>query len=137
MIPGAVGTTDARDLFGAAVLWRFRGEAFLVGDIGRGVSSGANICEGSMPSVTLGFLVRAAVRGVCGISVVVLRRVDLLGLLRSGAGVKSSSSSLTVDCCAKSSSESSSTITCFRAAALRDGRVGDIEAMVDVLTALM
>lgn len=123
--------TETRLFFEGAVLLRFLGDGRLVGESGRGgiVSSGSNICEGSMLSPVFVLRLRVAVRGVGG-AVVVCRRLARLGL-RVGAGVNSSSSSSSSTCCeARVSSSSDSSTTTFRlVAALRDGRVGDIEAI--------
>ena len=114
-----------------AVLFRFLGDARFVGDSGaRGsVSSGSNICDGSMLSPVFARLVRATVRGVGGTPVVVLLFVRRG--LRCGAGVNSSASSSGGSSCITVSSPSdSSTTIFFLLAALREGRVGDIEAIV-------
>ena len=128
---GASVNTELLPLLVGTVLFRLRGEAFLDGDSGIGVVvwSGSKICEGSILSPVRVRRVRAAVLGVAGTPVVVLRDARL-GLF-CGAGVKSSSvsSSLVIpDVSALSSSELSTT-TFFLVAALLEGRVGEIVAI--------
>lgn len=90
---GSEGTAEDLLLRDAAALFRFRGEAFFVGDagsLGAMLSSGSNIWLGSMPSPVFGRRDRAAFLGEGLIFAVVCRRVDFRGLLL-GAGVNSSS----------------------------------------------
>ena len=129
-IGGIGGTADERRLLAPAALLRFRGDAFLVGDVGslgRLLSSGSNIWEGSMPSPVFVLLPRVVFLGDRSMFAVVCRLVDLRGLVRLGAGVNSSSLSSLMRL--SSSSESSSTTTGLRAAR-RDGLIGDSIAIV-------
>ena len=91
---GNSGATDPR--FVRAVLCRFRGEAFLDGDkdasLGAILSSGSNICDGSISSPVFVLRDLALLRGVAAKSAVVFRLDVFLGLFL-GAGVNSSSSS--------------------------------------------
>jgi hypothetical protein len=92
-VGGNDGTADDRLLREGAALFRFLGDAFLDGDagsLGAMLSSGSNICVGSMPSPVLVRLDRADFLGEGSMFAVVCRRVDLRGL-RFGAGVNSSS----------------------------------------------
>lgn len=79
---GRSSAMETRPLRVGAALLRFRGDGFLVGDIGANttLSSGSNIWVGSISSVFLALRPRAFTRGVVGSSVV-LRRVVRLGLL--------------------------------------------------------
>ena len=129
-IGGIDGTADERRLLAGAVLFRFRGDAFLVGEAGSlGVmlSSGSNIWEGSMPSPVFVLLPRVVFLGDSSTFAVVCRLVDLRGLARLGAGVNSSSLSSLMRL--SSSSDSSSTTTGLRVAR-RDGLTGDSIALV-------
>lgn len=123
--------TEPRLFLGGAVFFRFFGDTVFEGDVGSGgmVCSGSKICDVSISSVFRVARIRAAVRGVEGTSVV-FRRVWRLGL-RCGAGVKPSSlsSSFAGGALSTSSSESS-TITFFRVATLRDGRVGEMVVII-------
>ena len=127
---GSSSAMDARPFLIGAALLRFRGDGFFVGDIGSGatLSSGSNICVGSRTSVFRFRRPRPFAFGVAGSSVV-LRRVVRLGLL-CGAGVKSSASSSWTGASTMISSSGSSTTIFLRAAALLEGREGDIEAIV-------
>ena len=125
---GASVRTEFLPFLAGAALFLLRGEPFLVGDSGMGVAvwSGSKICEGSILSPVRVRRVRAAVLGVEGTPVVVLREARFR--LFWGAGVKSSSSSsslVILDVSTLSSSELSTT-TFFLVAALLEGRVGDI-----------
>lgn len=128
---GKSGATEGRPLFAGAVLLRFRGDGFLVGDTGSGaiLSSGSKIWVGSMSSVFRVLLPRAFTRGVVGSSVV-FRRLARLGLF-CGAAVNSSPSSSGGTSIMTSSSESFTTIF-LRVAALLEGRAGEIEAIIGV-----
>ena len=123
--------TDVRLFFTGAVLLRFLGDDCLVGESGRGamLSSGLKISDGSIPSPVLVLRLRIVVTGVGG-ALVVFRRLCRRGLL-AGAGVNSSSSSSATFVVPISSSESS-TMIFFFVAARRDGRVGDIEAILQL-----
>jgi hypothetical protein len=125
---GSSGTVDVLRLpRGATALFRFRGDAFLDGDegsLGAILSSGSNICDGSIPSPVFALRPRAFLVGDASVFVVVWRREDFLGL-RFGAGVNSSSSGALK----LSSSPDSSTMTFLRAAR-RVGLVGETVAML-------
>ena len=137
---GVSGAIDVR-LGLEAILCRLRGDALLDGDEGTSgvaVSSGSNICEGSMFSLCLVLRVLVLALDEAVTSAIVLRRLSagFRGLL-FGAGVNSSSSSSSSTVCfgVIASSSDSSTIT-FLLAALRDGRVGDIEDILLSCSAL-
>ena len=124
-IGGIGGTTEERLLLAGAVLFRFRGDAFFVGEagsLGAMLSSGSKICEGSIPSPVFVLLPFVVFLGESSIFAVVCRRVDLRGLAFFGAGVNSSSLSSLMRL--NSSSDSSSTTTGLRVAR-RDGLTGD------------
>lgn len=91
------------------------------------LSSGSNICDGSMLSPVLALRLGAFFLGDFSTFAVVCRREVFLGL-RFGAGVNSSSSGALK----LSSSSDSSTMTFFRAAR-RVGRVGEIAAMLAIV----
>jgi len=125
---GSSGTVDVLRLpRGATALFRFRGDAFLDGDegsLGAMLSSGSNICDGSIPSPVFALRLRAFLVGDASTFAVVWRREDFLGL-RFGAGVNSSSSGALK----LISSSDSSTMTFLRAAR-RVGLVGETVAML-------
>ena len=125
---GSSGTVDVlRPPRGATALFRFRGDAFLDGDegsLGAMLSSGSNICDGSIPSPVFALRFRAFLVGDASAFAVVWRREDFLGL-RFGAGVNSSSSGALK----LISSSDSSTMTFLRAAR-RVGLVGETVAML-------
>jgi hypothetical protein len=113
-----------------AALFRFRGDALLDGDagsLGAMLSSGSNICDGSMPSPVFALRLRASFLGDVSTFVVVCRREVFLGL-RFGAGVNSSSSGALK----LSSSSDSSTMIFFRVAR-RAGRIGETVAMLAIV----
>ena len=90
---GIDGTADERLLLEGTALFRFRGDPFFVGDagsLGTMLSSGSNICVGSIPSPVLVLRPLADFLGEACTFAVVCRLVDLRGL-RAGAGVNSSS----------------------------------------------
>lgn len=90
---GSEGTADDLLFRDGAALFRFRGDAFFVGDagsLGAMLSSGSNIWLGSIPSPVFGRRDRAGFFGEGLMFAVVCLRVDFRGLLL-GAGVNSSS----------------------------------------------
>jgi hypothetical protein len=125
---GMSGIAEVRRLARpAAALFRLRGDALLDGDVdslGAVLSSGSNICDGSMPSPVFALRLRAFFVGDVSTFAVVCRREVFLGL-RFRAGVNSSSSGALK----LSSSSDSSTMMFFRVAR-RVGRVGETVAML-------
>lgn len=119
---GTGGVTEDLLVFLGAALFRFRGDVAFTGEagsLGGAVSSGSNICGGSIPSPVLNLRDLADFLGDVFALAIVCRRVDFRGL-RDGAGVNSSSLSSATRL---SSSSDSSTMIVLRVAR-RVGRTG-------------
>lgn len=131
---GNSGTTDV--LLPRAVLCLFLGDALFDGDkdasVGAMLSSGSNICDGSISSPVFTLLERVLLFGVAGTSNVVFLLAAVFRGLLFGAGVNSSSSSSSSwpALLGASNSSSDSSMMTFLLAALRVGRVGDIVAIL-------
>lgn len=129
---GMPGINDVpRPARAGAALFRLRGDARFVGDVGSlgaMLSSGSKIWDGSIPSPVLTRRLRAFFLGDVSRLAVVCRRAPFFGL-GFGAGVKSSSSSSGA---LKLSSSSESSTIIFLRVARRVGRVGETSAIAAV-----
>ncbi len=128
---GIGGAIEDLRPFRGEVLFRFRGEGLLdgeVGSLGARLSSGSNIWVGSIPSPVLALRALADRFGVALTLAVVCLLVDLRGL-RFGAGVNSSSLSSLI----RLSSSSDSSTTMVLRVARRDGRAGDSADMSTIV----